>query len=278
MDMNGCKALIRWLLNTVANRHRINDSALYHAYLQFAYPHHVQVKRAEKRFYEQLLCGTDRKLIFDIGANVGSKTAIFREISEKVIAVEPTPALADLLRKRFARKNNIVVEPTGVSSTPGMARLHVFKDSDSYNTFSPVWVETLNSSNKALGSTIIDVPTTTLDQLIREHGLPSYIKIDVEGHEREVIKGLSVEIPVLSFEANLSVFLSETLECIAILGERWREAVFNYVTKDPPTAFVGSTWCTSTQMSALAKNSRLPYMEIYFRSRQRWLPEHNNPF
>src|SRR5205807_7890755 len=130
--------------NTVTNRHRINDSALYHAYLQFAYPHHVQAKRAEKRFYEQLLCRTDRKVVFDIGANVGSKTAIFREISEKVIAVEPTPAVADILRKRFARKNNVIVVPKGVSSAPGIATLHVFKDSDSCNTFSSIWANAVS--------------------------------------------------------------------------------------------------------------------------------------
>ena len=37
----------------------------------------------------------------------------------------------------------------------------------------------------------VDVPMTTLDQLIARHGPPAFAKIDVEGYEAEALAGLA---------------------------------------------------------------------------------------
>ena len=54
---------------------------------------------------------------------------------------------------------------------------------------------------------------TTLDNLITEYGLPKFCKIDVEGFEEQVLRGLIRPIPYLSFEFHKS-FFDEAKKCI----------------------------------------------------------------
>ena len=44
------------------------------------------------------------------------------------------------------------------------------------------------------------VPVTTLDALFEAHGVPSFVKIDVEGFEGEVLAGMTRPVEALSFE------------------------------------------------------------------------------
>ena len=72
------------------------------------------------------------------------------------------------------------------------------------------------------------VPVTTLDALIGKYGAPAFIKIDVEGHEPAVLRGLHRPVPYVSFEVNLPEFRSEGEECIELLGAL-APGEFNYV-------------------------------------------------
>jgi hypothetical protein len=47
---------------------------------------------------------------------------------------------------------------------------------------------------------VTEVPVTTLDALIAAHGVPAFVKIDVEGMEDAVLSGLSRAVSALSFE------------------------------------------------------------------------------
>ena len=65
-----------------------------------------------------------------------------------------------------------------------------------------------------------EVAVTTLDELIARHGRPRFCKLDVEGFEAEVLRGLSAPIPALSLEylpAAIGVAL-EAVERLAGLG------------------------------------------------------------
>jgi hypothetical protein len=74
--------------------------------------------------------------------------------------------------------------------------------------------------------TKVIVPVTTLDRLIEEYGQPAFCKIDVEGFEFEVLKGLSRPIRVVSIEFTPE-FMDPAIDSInrlSSLGMIW----FNY--------------------------------------------------
>jgi hypothetical protein len=65
---------------------------------------------------------------------------------------------------------------------------------------------------------MITVQTKTLDALCRKYGHPAFIKIDVEGNEYAVFRGLSVPIRLLSFEF-VAENIQATFSCLAQLDQ-----------------------------------------------------------
>ena len=64
--------------------------------------------------------------------------------------------------------------------------------------------------------------------LMKEYGVPEFIKIDTEGFELEVIKGLSTPLKALSFEYTLPHLKEQVITCVELLDELYnKRAVFN---------------------------------------------------
>jgi FkbM family methyltransferase len=159
-------------------------------------------------------------LIFDVGANKGNKTKAFLKLGCKVVCVEPEQKCLGTLRYRYANNPAVTIIDKGLSDKEGQMVLHIQEFRSGYNTLSDKWMDSLTQSDEGRGENAARfieeyaVDITTLDHLISQLGKPFYIKIDVEGLELSVIKGLSQPVPFISFEANLPEFKSETIEII----------------------------------------------------------------
>ena len=71
---------------------------------------------------------------------------------------------------------------------------------------------------------------TTLDNLIAIYGKPTFIKIDVEGFEHEVLKGLSQNVKFISFEYTVPEAITSVLDCIDRIStiDNQNNILFNY--------------------------------------------------
>ena len=74
------------------------------------------------------------------------------------------------------------------------------------------------------------IKAITLNELIKEFGFPKYIKIDVEGFEYSVLKGLDYDIEIISFESNLPDFELESVKCIDLLNNLNNKYKYKYST------------------------------------------------
>jgi FkbM family methyltransferase len=149
-------------------------------------------QRLRALFRQYVLPG---ELVFDIGANHGDYSEVFYELGGRVVAVEPNPALADAIRQCHG-KRLVDVVCAAVSFAEGTARLHVAGD-DQHSTLSEEWMAIAPETS---WRETITVPATTLDSLIRNYGVPGFVKIDVETYDPQVLQGLSVPVRGLSFE------------------------------------------------------------------------------
>jgi FkbM family methyltransferase len=142
-------------------------------------------------------------LVFDVGSHVGDRIAAFRRLGCRVIACEPNPALVKTLRLIYGRDANVTIEPVAVGRTAGEIELKINVDNPTVSTASRDFVVASQGAPGWQGQVwdkTIKVAMTTLDALIARHGLPSFMKIDVEGFEAEALAGLTQPVAALSFE------------------------------------------------------------------------------
>ncbi len=162
---------------------------------------------------EDLVCKElilEGDLVFDVGANIGYTTLLFSQAvgpSGKVLAFEPAPRTFKLLMRSLDQTNNVECLNLAISSRAGEAS---FYETATLDTSSLEAVEKVKPYTVAVD---------TLDSLARSHGHPAFVKIDVEGHEQWVFKGMESLIlhdkpPILLFEALSEVVLSEILSVL----------------------------------------------------------------
>jgi FkbM family methyltransferase len=169
-------------------------------------------------FYAQFIRPGD--LCFDIGSHLGNRILAWSRLGACIVAVEPQPMAMKFLNKVYRNRPNVILIESALGSETGNKTLFLNPRNPTIATLSSDWitkVSHLPSFSNERWSTTTTVPVTTLNALITQYGQPSFCKIDVEGFEHEVLKGVDRPLVCLSFEY-IPAAIETALACISQLA------------------------------------------------------------
>lgn len=166
------------------------------------------------RFYSTFIGAGD--LCFDVGANVGERTAAFLDLQARVVAIEPQSGCLKQLHTRFAGEERVTIVGSAVGEQEGHLDLHVCEGASTISTMSTKWTTDGRFARDYQWTQTERVEVTTLTRLIERFGKPRFCKIDVEGFEPSVIRGLTTPVPLLCFEFTRE-FMDDAKACAAHL-------------------------------------------------------------
>ena len=269
------KKFAQAFLRRVGFYQRLKSSFVYDFYWAFANRRLLDERAREVQFYKNTLHGFRKgNLIFDIGANEGFKTDIFLRLGAKVVAVDPDEANQRVLRERFLKyrltPKKLDIEGKAVSDAIAIKTMWIDAPGSAKNTLNSKWVQTLRNDPKRFGQRLDfagekQVETITLEKLMAIHGIPFFIKIDVEGHESSVLRGMNRPVPYLSFEVNLPEFKLEGLECVSILSQIAAGGRFNYAV-DCEGGLMLESWLRPDDFARVIERCEAPSIEVFWRN------------
>lgn len=221
-----------------------NNARLLHAY--FRSNPEKELIRKRKAFYAQFLSSGDT--YYDVGANYGNRIEPVMDMGVKVVAIEPQKECLSFLKRKYG--NKIALVPYGLGEKEEEKTIYI-SNVHTISSFSKDWIEATQNSGRFSQYTWDKqrkVPMTTLDNLIRNYGKPRFMKIDVEGFELEVLKGLSVPVHMISFEYTVPERTEAAAACIRRLVDISGDAVmFNYSVGES-MEWAMNRWISSEEM------------------------------
>jgi FkbM family methyltransferase len=269
------KKLLQAKLSSFHLHQRLRASYVYDLYWSIADKRLIEARSREVDFYRNLLNGFRKgDLIFDAGANQGAKTDVFLRLGARVVAIEPDEYNRDVLREKFLKcrlsPKPVIIVDQALSDQIGVNTMWIDEPGSAKNTLSQKWVEALRCDEGRFGHTLDfaqkkQIQTTTLEELINAFGVPFFVKIDVEGFEPNVLRGLRRPVPYLSFEVNLPEFKPEGLQCVQLLGRLDAGGTFNY-TADCQHGLVLERWLALPEFLRALEECPEKSIEIFWKT------------
>jgi FkbM family methyltransferase len=156
-------------------------------------------------------------LIIDVGLFDGADSAYYLESGYRVVAVEADPLKVERCRKSFSREiaeQRLTILNIGISGSSGTLPFYRNLVNEGWSSFIPEYGKRDGRFEE------IAVPCITLADVLQEHGVPYYLKIDIEGMDEAAVSTLTSDLApdYLSTEVGCSQVIPRHL---ADLGYRY---------------------------------------------------------
>lgn len=141
------------------------------------------IEASQRALAKAVIQGCGKGVIFDVGANVGFWTLWLHSITSDcstIVAFEPDPENLKYLVMNIEKNglgNKSIINDIALSDQTGYAIL----DCDETGAMNTLMSGILGSE--------ITVKTLSMDKATEIYGIPDFVKVDVEGHEYEVLLG-----------------------------------------------------------------------------------------
>jgi FkbM family methyltransferase len=175
-------------------------------------------------------------LIYDIGANNGDDTDYYLTQGFRVLAVEAVPELAKHLNDRFAEalaSGRLTVLNVAVLQQAGTFPFYVNESNSEHSSFDQ------EAGTRGGRFHIIEVAGMPFGRILAEHGVPYYMKVDIERADHNCIESLDA--------ANLPAYVSIEAHRLHYLGTLYRLGYRHFKVVDQsghnhPRAFKNETF------------------------------------
>ncbi len=204
------------------------------------------------RFYRQFIEPGD--LCFDIGAHVGNRIRAWRALDARVVGVEPQPVCMQFLGRWYADDPDVQLVDNAVGAEERLLPLFVSAANPTVTTLSQEWIDAVrqdDSFSDVTWEASHTVEVTTLDRLIAQYGLPTFCKIDVEGYELDVLRGLSQPLDALSVEY-IPAAVDIAIGCVNRL-ESLGQYQYNWTTGEDHR-WQSDTWIDANHLVSMLKS------------------------
>jgi len=179
-------------------------------------------------------------LIYDVGMNNGDDTAYYLHRGYRVVAIDADPQACDKARLRFqdqVSRGRLTILNVGIAAEPGTLDFWICEPHSEWSSF-----DRRIASRDGSPHHCIQVPCRTLDSILSDHGIPYYLKVDIEGHDLQCVDALrtvSNRPKYVSIEIDDIDDIDASLRAMADLGYTSFKCIsqFTFVPLQlPPTA------------------------------------------
>jgi FkbM family methyltransferase len=168
-------------------------------------------------------------IVLDLGANIGLFSCVAASKGAVVYAFEPSPDNIDFLKQNVKLYENIYIAPYAATNRNGKSRFFM---NDLSTDELDLGQNTLKESNgRSYLSTEIEVDTITIDDFVKVNNLTKvdFIKADIEGSERDMLKGAFKTLR--NFSPKLSLCTYHLVDDPEVMEKLILEANPNYIVK-----------------------------------------------